>query len=109
MDIQQYKIEISTLKPFFDMHCKNHIDKTDIDIYYDDTKIDEIKLCDKCSEIFLYATQRLRYCQQSPKPKCRKCKNNCFEKDMYKKIAKIMAFSGIKLGVSKIISKKKFE
>jgi hypothetical protein len=96
MLIDEYKKEITTLKSFFEVYCKNHPDKINIDIYYDTKKIDKIELCENCKEIFLYTADRLKECKENPKPKCRKCKNNCYSKDMYKRLAKIMAYGGIK-------------
>jgi uncharacterized paraquat-inducible protein A len=96
MLIDNFKKEITTLKSFFEIYCKNHSNKTTINIYYNTTKIDEIELCENCKEIFLYTADRLKECKESPKPRCRKCKNNCYSKDKYKRLAKIMAYSGIK-------------
>ncbi|NLM99553.1 MAG: hypothetical protein GX170_05965, partial [Campylobacteraceae bacterium] len=36
------------------------------------------------------------------KPSCRKCPNPCYEKDRWKLLAKIMKYSGMKLGLLKI-------
>lgn len=59
-------------------------------------------LCSECEELLLYANERLNNCKQDPKPKCRKCKNPCYEKEKWKYMAKIMRSSGMKLGFIKI-------
>lgn len=59
-------------------------------------------LCEECEKTLLYAYQRLEECPYHPKPSCRKCHTPCYEKPMWKKMASIMMYSGMRLGLSKI-------
>ena len=59
-------------------------------------------LCDECDALLQYAYHRLEACPQDPKPSCRKCKTPCYERSMWKKMAKIMRYSGIRLGFIKL-------
>lgn len=60
------------------------------------------KLCDDCKETFYYSMARLKECPHEEKPSCRKCPKPCYGKDEWKKLAKIMKFSGMHLGLTKI-------
>ena len=59
-------------------------------------------LCDKCETLLHYAHERLCECSLEPKPSCRKCLNPCYEKSISKQMAKIMRYSGIRLGFVKL-------
>jgi len=62
------------------------------------------KLCDDCKKTFYYSLARLRECPHDEKPSCRKCPNPCYGKDEWKKLAKIMKYSGMQLGLTKVRS-----
>jgi len=64
----------------------------------------EIKafVCKECSELLEYSIERLSACPHLNKPKCRKCPEPCYEKKQWKQLAKIMRYSGVKLGFIKI-------
>jgi hypothetical protein len=49
-----------------------------------------------------YSIQRLQNCEHDPKPRCRKCPEPCYDKLQWKKVAKVMRYSGIKLGLLNI-------
>lgn len=59
-------------------------------------------LCEACENTLLYSYERLQNCPHVEKPSCRKCPNPCYEKSMWKKIAGIMMYSGMRLGLTKI-------
>ena len=60
------------------------------------------KLCEACTHTFLYSYQRLQECEFEEKPSCRKCPKPCYERPKWKELAKIMKYSGMKLGLLKI-------
>lgn len=62
----------------------------------------DFTLCATCKQTFLYSYERLQECPQDPKPRCRKCPNPCYERSQWKHLAKIMRFSGMKLGLVKL-------
>ncbi len=106
---EKFKKEVFTLKKFFSIYCQNkHQNQSKIPylIKYKDLELNfEISLCNECKELFEYAIQKLKECPNDPKPRCRKCKKPCYEKEKFKQMAKLMRYSGIKLGLSKITSK----
>ena len=51
-------------------------------------------LCDECSDLFAYATERLEACPYDPKPKCKDCHTHCYRKSYREKIRTVMRFSG---------------
>ena len=98
--------ESTTLKKFFTVHCKNkHTNQRNYikDISYKNSNIKlELDLCDECTELINYSIERLRECPHEIKPRCRTCSNPCYEKPQWKKLAKLMRYSGIQLGILKI-------
>jgi len=70
--------------------------------YRGETFTFEITLCEECHNLFAYAVERLTECPHDPKPRCRKCKNPCYEKEKYKQMARLMSYAGMKLGLSKV-------
>lgn len=59
-------------------------------------------LCEECKHSLLYSYDKLQTCPQDEKPSCRKCPEPCYEKKEWKQSAKIMKYSGMKLGLTKI-------
>jgi hypothetical protein len=106
MNLDKFKNEISILKRFFELHC--HHKHTQLThhckhIVYKDEKINiELELCDDCITLIDYSLNRLLECPFDPKPMCRSCSNPCYEKNQWKKVAKLMRYSGMQLGVLKV-------
>ena len=106
MTTEKFTIEVQTLKKFFEFYCKNH-HKNQTDhckqLEYNDQEIHtELHLCSSCIELIDYSFERLKECPHDPKPRCRTCKNPCYDKKEWKKVAKLMMYSGIHLGLSRI-------
>ncbi len=53
------------------------------------------RLCDECSELLTYATNRLAKCPLDPKPKCKNCSVHCYDKQHRRRIKEVMKFSGM--------------
>ena len=106
MKIEKFKSEIDLLDRFFDLYCKkkhtNQIKYTNKINYKNRTFKLESNLCHECRELLYYSIEKLQNCIHEDKPRCRKCKNPCYEKDEWKKIAKLMRYSGLQLGLSKL-------
>lgn len=106
MTEEKFASEVGTLKKFFEIHCeRKHLQRVNYtkELSYKTLKIDvELNLCQECYNLINYSFDRLQDCPHENKPKCRSCKNPCYEKDKYKEVAKVMKFSGIYLGISKI-------
>ena len=98
--------EVETLKKFFTIYCKDKHTKQHNNIKSIDYKSESydihLCLCDECNELINYSIQRLQECPHEIKPRCRKCPNPCYEKPQWKKVAKLMKYSGIQLGILKI-------
>lgn len=110
MDKEKFQSEAETLKRFFEIYCNanNHADRTiklstckHHDFSYD-IKLD---LCKKCRSLMDYSLLKLEECPHEIKPRCRKCPDPCYEKDEWKKLAKVMRYSGLRLGILKVKEK----
>jgi hypothetical protein len=109
MTTEKFRTEVETLKKFFQIYCEekheNRYEKN-YEIEYKDLKLNiNVNLCEECHNLFGYAVSKLKECPHDPKPRCRKCPNPCYEKDKYKKMAKMMRFAGMKLGLTKAAQK----
>lgn len=111
MEIVKFKEEISTLKRFFEVFCKEkHLDQQKIvkTFIYKDEKIKiELNMCPECFEKINYSFDRLLECSHEIKPRCRTCPTPCYGKQQWKETAKIMRYSGTRLGLRKIGKKLK--
>ena len=106
MEIIKFKEEIETLKKFFEIYCANKHENQEEKVFnlvYKNENISiKVNLCKECQDSINYSFDRLLDCPHEIKPRCRKCPNPCYEKNEWKKTAKVMRYSGIKLGLSKI-------
>ena len=106
MTKEKFMSEVNTLKRFFEIYCINkHSNQTHYhkQLDYNDEKVDtELRLCPDCIKLIYYSFDRLCECPHDPKPRCRTCSNPCYNKNEWKKVAKIMRYSGMKLGLLKI-------
>ncbi len=105
MTTEKFKSEIETLQKFFTIYCSDKHQgqfKKEYKIDYKDLKLRiELEVCEECHNLFEYARDRLLECPHEIKPRCRKCPNVCYEKDRFKQMAKMMRYSGMKLGMTK--------
>ena len=117
MTNEKFKQEIDTLNSFFSKYCEDkhqNQKKTAYEVEYKNIKYEfELFLCEECNTLILYSFDRLKYCPHEIKPRCRKCPNPCYEKKQWKDLAKVMRYSAISLGLSKLkrffIAKKRDE
>ncbi|MBD3824584.1 MAG: nitrous oxide-stimulated promoter family protein [Epsilonproteobacteria bacterium] len=106
MDKNKLQSEAATLKLFFESYCEgnSHAKRLVRDFtcrHRDFECTMQVELCDECVAMVGYAIERLEKCPYEEKPKCRKCKEPCYEKSMWKKTAKVMRYSGMRLGLLK--------
>ena len=106
MKTDKFEGEVKILKKFFELHCHdnhNNLKHHCKQLTYNNKKITiDLELCDNCIELIHYSFDRLLECPHDPKPRCRTCPNPCYEKSEWKKVAKLMKYSGIQLGILKI-------
>ena len=109
MTFEKYTQEVTTLTKFVSLYCADkHTDvprkSHSITLKYAGERAEPLEavLCDECAETIAYGIARLQGCPFDDKPKCRKCPNPCYERPMWKKLAKIMRHSGMKLGIEKV-------
>jgi predicted amidophosphoribosyltransferase len=106
MELEKFKSEVETLKKFFTTYCYDkHTNQQPFErvLEYKNEKIKvNLKLCDECSKLLNYSFDRLIECPHEIKPRCRKCPNPCYEKKEWKQVAKLMMYSGMKLGLTKL-------
>ena len=106
MKTEKFASEVQTLKKFFELHCKdrhsNQI-KYNKQLNYNSIEINvDLELCEECKNLLQYSFDRLIECPHDIKPRCRTCPTPCYEKQEWKKVAKLMRYSGIQLGLSKV-------
>ncbi|NCD12364.1 MAG: nitrous oxide-stimulated promoter family protein [Epsilonproteobacteria bacterium] len=109
MTSEKLQSDSQTLHRFIQLHCdKKHHDvpkkKGVLAVHFKEKCICELPydICEECEILLLYAYDRLQNCPRNPKPSCRKCPNPCYEKSMWKKMSKVMSFSGMQLGLTKV-------
>ena len=106
MTNKKFEQELKTLSEFFSHYCqdkhKNQFNNIHI-LEYKNIKYEQnSNLCEECNFLMDYSFQRLMSCPHEIKPRCRKCPNPCYEKEQWKKVAKLMKYSGVKLGLVKL-------
>ncbi|PID48226.1 MAG: hypothetical protein CR967_00960 [Proteobacteria bacterium] len=107
MTKEKFLKDTKILLDFIELYCKDKHEKGEsenLDLSYRGKKLGQVSfcLCPKCKENFLYSYERLQECPHEEKPRCRHCKNTCYEREKYKNLAKIMRYSGVKTGLSKL-------
>ncbi len=107
MTQEKFTTEIATLKKFFELYCKGKsheeikCQKKHL-VFQNQTYNYEFDLCDNCFKLLEYSILKLEKCPHDKKPRCRTCPTPCYEPYQWKKVAKIMRYSGIRQGISKI-------
>ena len=89
-------------------HFKAQKSKNYIKLNYNNKDLNEeiqYHLCEKCEETLRYSYTKLQECIHDDKPSCRKCPKPCYDKIEWKHLAKIMRYSGLRLGILKIRKK----
>ncbi|WP_321778542.1 nitrous oxide-stimulated promoter family protein [Sulfurimonas sp.] len=113
MTEEKFIHDCKTVLKFIQLYCESeHIktkkSKNSIQLNYNDKnlnkKIDYL-LCKKCKKTLNYSYVKLQECIHDDKPSCRKCPKPCYDKAEWKHLAKIMRYSGLRLGILKIKNK----
>jgi hypothetical protein len=115
MTFEKYVEEVSTLTTFVTHYCtdkhttvakKNRV----ISLEYngESTTPLQAEICGECANIIAYGITRLQSCPYDDKPKCRKCEDPCYDRPQWKKVAAIMSYSGVKLGLTRIKNRIRF-
>lgn len=110
MTTEKFIDEVSVVTKFIQIYCDDkHKDaqknKSAISLDYNGVNgVIKLKfeLCDECEKMARYAYKRLQACPHEQKPRCHTCPKPCYELYMWKNMAKMMRYSGLKLGLSKI-------
>lgn len=99
-----YFKNLKDLELFFNYYCKSKHPTQEKETL---SQYEGVKptLCMECKELFIYAQERLVECKIDPKPKCRTCDVRCYSKIQWKKMAKVMKYSGFRLGLLKLKTK----
>jgi hypothetical protein len=96
--------EVEKLEKFFVIYCNDkhkNINKPNQILKTDGYEF-EFELCDECFKLIKYSIDKLDCCTKDPKPKCRVCPDNCYEKEEKKQMSRVMRHSGMKLGLNRI-------
>jgi hypothetical protein len=107
---EKFIYDSHTVLKFIQCYCDNEhfkINKSKdfIKLNYNDKYLNEeihYNLCKKCEETLHYSYLKLQECPHDEKPSCRKCSDPCYDKTEWKLLAKIMRYSGLRLGLLKI-------
>lgn len=86
-------------------HDKNLQNKETLKLCYNNKYLNkeiDFELCPDCRCTLFYSYSKLQECPHTDKPSCRTCPDPCYGKNEWKKLAKIMSYSGMKLGLSRI-------
>ena len=110
MTKEKFIHDSQTVLKFIQCYCDNEHEKADkktdsIALCYKDRDLNEAiyyTLCARCEETFYYSYVKLQECPHDKKPSCRKCPKPCYGKNEWKRIAKIMRYSGLRFGVLRI-------
>jgi len=107
MNKEKLITEIDTLKKFFTIYCHgnkhNGIKMQNTNVTFQkELYTNEIEICNECLNLINYSFSKLIKCPHDTKPKCRTCATPCYDKNEWKKVAKVMRYSGIKQGLGKI-------
>lgn len=110
MTQEKFLEDATTVYKFIQCYCDNeHVKekKSDgkIELIYNGENLDcelNYTLCAQCASMLEYSHKRLKECPKENKPRCRKCSDPCYEKSAWKKLSKIMRYSGFKLGLLKV-------
>ena len=110
MTKEKFAEDSKTVSKFIQYYC-DHEHKEDkknkgfIELFYRSQNLDtqiRYSLCEKCENTLLYSYKRLQECPNEDKPSCRKCSQPCYERPKWKLLAKIMRYSGLRLGFLKV-------
>jgi hypothetical protein len=106
MTTEKFTTEIATLKKFFEIYCNgkqhNFVEQTKY-LEFNNIKYNyKFNLCPDCFKLLEYSIMKLEKCPHDTKPRCRTCTNPCYEPYQWKRVAKIMKYSGIRLGIKKV-------
>ncbi len=109
MDLTKFNSEVDTLQKFFETFCQDKHEnqkssQTLLKFKKNERKVD-LHLCEECTKNLNYSFKRLEECPHDIKPRCRTCPTPCYEKKQWAKTAKVMKYTGMKLGMTKIKSK----
>ena len=109
MTTEKFEKDARTVHKFIQLYCdKKHTeaDKTKgcVKLNYHDNYLGDIRynLCKDCKTTLDTSLDNLLNCPHDEKPSCRKCPAPCYEKTDWKKVAKIMKYSGMQMGLLKI-------
>ncbi len=99
--------EVDTLKSFFETYCSanNHQNRNTKRYTCNHREFSyavELQLCRECQDLMEYSLIRLEECPHEIKPRCRTCLDPCYEKKQWKSLAKVMRYSGLRLGIVKV-------
>lgn len=109
MTTEKFEKDARTVTKFVQLYCnQKHKDKDKkadfIQLKYHEKELGKIEynLCSQCEKTLLVSYNNLLNCPHDEKPSCRKCPAPCYDKTDWKAVAKIMKYSGMRLGLLKI-------
>lgn len=113
MTPEKFEKDLRLLAEFAECYCAGNCGDSprhavELALRYQDKDLD-VKLapylCASCESLFLYAHERLQACPHEEKPRCRNCPHPCYERSRWKEMAKMMRYSGMRLGFSRLKNK----
>ncbi len=109
MTTEKFEKDARTVHKFIQLYCDQkhkNAQKIEgfIELNYKNKVLGEIQynLCNECEKTLKISYNNLLNCPHNEKPSCRKCPAPCYEKTDWKKVASIMKYSGMQMGLLKI-------
>ena len=96
----EFQTDADKLEKFVSMYCRSHHkdrEKESFDFTYQRVPVrieSGSKLCAECSKLLKYAIIMRVQCPLDPKPRCRKCPQNCFRPDHWNSMEEVMKYAG---------------
>ncbi len=96
----EFQADADKLEKFVSLYCRSHHkdrEKESFDFLYQRVPVrieDGPELCAECSKLLKYAIIMRVLCPLDPKPRCRKCPQNCFRSEHWKSMEEVMKYSG---------------
>ena len=97
------KHDIGVLGKFIDIYCHGKHRTKAKSLVHGHGKVAlyvnplEVRLCDECTKLLLYAASKRMICPYNPKPSCKDCTTHCYAEPKRSTIREVMRYSGIRM------------
>ena len=99
-DPEDIQADAVKLLRFVSLYCKNnHRDREKSHFSFQHPRVHvslegKTQLCENCERLLRHSIVMRALCPLDPKPKCRKCPQNCYRPDFRDEMERVMRYSG---------------